>query len=127
VSIFDEPALSRIVGHEQNPTPLPLERVYDSAVPSQVPVISREQLEALPTRAVLGRLERLRRCELSPGDSDLSAEELAHVAPIRFKSTPEWRTAVDDAKAVLATRENLPSGPERTAARKARGTRGRHR
>ena len=64
---------------------------------SQVPLISREQLEALPTRAVLARLVSLRRCEQSPEESDLSAEELAQVAPIRFKSTPEWRTAVDDA------------------------------
>ena len=41
------------------------------------------------------------------------------MVPIRFKNTPEWRTAVDDAKAVLATRENLPTGPERQAARRA--------
>lgn len=96
-------------------------------MPSQVPVISREQLEALPTRAVLGRLVRLRRCEQSPEDSDMSPEELAQVVPIRFKSTPEWRTAVDDAKAVLATRENLRTGPDRKAAREARGRRGRER
>jgi hypothetical protein len=89
--------------------------------------MSREHLEALPTRAVLGRLERLRRCEQSPGESDVSAEELTQVVPIRFKGTPEWRAAVDDVKAVLARRENLPSGPERAAARKARGSRGRHR
>ncbi len=96
-------------------------------MPSYVPVMSREQLEALPTRAVLGRLQRLRRCEQSPGESDLSAEELARLVPIRFKSTPEWQAAVADVKAVLATREHLPSGPERTDARRARGSRGRHR
>lgn len=89
--------------------------------------MSCDELESLPTRAVLGRLRRLRRCEQSPGDSDLSAEELVQVVPIRFKSTPEWRTAVDDVKAVLATRENLPTRPEREAARKARGSRGPHR
>ena len=89
--------------------------------------MSREQLQVLPTKAVLGRLMRLRRCEQSPEHSDLTAEELAHVVSIRFKSTPVWRTAVDDAKAVLAMRENLPSGPERQASRRARGKRGRER
>ena len=76
-------------------------------MPSQVPVTSREQLEALPTRAVFGRLERLHRCKQSSRDSELSAEELAHVAPIRFKSTPEWRTALDDVETVLATRRSF--------------------
>lgn len=87
--------------------------------------MSRDQLERLPTKAVLGRLVRLRRCEDSPEASDLSPDELAKVVPIRFKSTPAWQAAVDDAKAVLAGREHLPSGPERQAARQERGTRRR--
>ncbi len=78
-------------------------------MPRHVPVMPREQLERLPTKAVLGRLVRLRECEQSPETSDLEADELTEVVPIRFKSDPQWTAAWNDVKAVLATRTNLPS------------------
>jgi hypothetical protein len=83
--------------------------------------MAREEVERLPTKAVLGRLARLRRSEESREASDASAEELTRVVGIRFKRSPEWRAAVDEAKAVLATHANVLSGPKRTAARKERG------
>jgi hypothetical protein len=87
--------------------------------------MSPEQHEHLPTKALLGRLVRLRKCEEAPEASDLDADELATVLPIRFKSDPEWQAACEDVRAVLATREHLPSGPEREAARKRRASRSR--
>ncbi len=68
----------------------------------------REELEKLPTGALLARLKRLRWCEDSPDKSDLSEAEIASVdGQILFKSDALWQSAYADLKDVLASRENL--------------------
>lgn len=78
-----------------------------------VPVLAQEALEATPTKALLGRLRRLLRCEESPEASDASPEELAQLEGIVFKNTAEWRVAHDQLKVVLASREHVPKRSER--------------
>jgi hypothetical protein len=81
-------------------------------------VVSRAELEALPTKALLGRLKRLYECEQEPADSDLDPGELAALEAlggINFKSEPQWRAAFKDVKAVLATREPVQPPAERQA------------
>ena len=83
-----------------------------------IPVLSRAELEALPTKALLGRLKRLYECEQQPAATDLDPEELAAVEAkggISFKSEPQWRDAFKDVKTVLATREPVPTPAERRA------------
>lgn len=74
--------------------------------------LSREALEALPTRALLARLKRLRWCEESRASSDLSAEELAAAGDlILFKEDSAWSDAHSDLKAVLAGRGHVDAKP----------------
>jgi hypothetical protein len=73
-----------------------------------VPVIPEKRLFDLPTKQLLGRLKRLRFCEESFQGSDLSEEEIQSCAGILFKETPEWKTAYEAVKRVLATREHIP-------------------
>ena len=83
-----------------------------------LPVVERAELERLPTKALLGRLQRLRELEDEPGHSDLDPQELAELEAlggINFKSEPQWRAAIEDLKAVLATREHVPRAAERRA------------
>lgn len=76
-----------------------------------VPRLSRDALEAAPTRALLARLERLRRCEENAATSDLSEEEIASVGDaILFKQTDAWATAYREIKAILAEREHVERG-----------------
>ena len=75
--------------------------------------IERSALEALSTKALLGRLQRLRECEESPEFSDMTKEEIAAAPGILFKRSAEWSVAYSDVKAVLATREHLPQVPSR--------------
>lgn len=82
-----------------------------------VPVLDRAALEAMPTKALLGRLRRLLRCEESPDVSDASTDEIAGVTGILFKNTVEWRMAREQVKAILVSREHVPKGAERRAAR----------
>jgi hypothetical protein len=77
-----------------------------------VPPLSREALEALPTRALLARLERLRWCEEARGASDLTEEEASAARHlILFKEEAAWRSAYADVKAVLAGREHVEGKP----------------
>ncbi len=70
--------------------------------------LSHEELERMPTKALLGRLKRLHQCEESLKSSD-SQEELSHLGGvIRFKDTCEWQTAYADVKKVLGKREHIP-------------------
>ena len=70
--------------------------------------ISREQLQGMNTRALLARLERLRRCEEDRGHSDLSDDEVVSAsALILFKADAAWRGACDDVRAELAAREHV--------------------
>lgn len=74
--------------------------------------LQRSELEALPTRALLARLRRLRWCEECPTGSDLTEEEVASAAHlILFKSDEAWRTAYSDLKDVLARREHVARKP----------------
>lgn len=87
------------------------------ALKTQLPVLDRAALDAMPTKALLGRLRRLLRCEESPDVCDASPDELARIAGIAFKSTASWQGAYEDVKAVLASREHVSKGAERRAAR----------
>ena len=70
--------------------------------------VSRPDLEALPTKALIARLTRLRWCEDGPHQSDLSAQEIASEPDlILLKSDPEWQRAYADLKEVLASREHI--------------------
>lgn len=73
-----------------------------------IPVIPRVELEALPTKRLLGRLKALRLCEESVQDSDLDPTEIAALDGINFKDEPQWREAYQDLKATLASREHVP-------------------
>lgn len=74
--------------------------------------VAREELESMPTGALLARLKRLRWCEDSPEMSDLSKDERATATHlILFKTDPAWRQAYADLKDVLASREHLDAKP----------------
>jgi hypothetical protein len=79
-----------------------------SGVGREVPVFQRQDLESMPTKMLLARLDRLRFCEESAATSDLSKDEVGDVSGILFKDSAEWRQAYDDVKQVLATREHIP-------------------
>ena len=77
-----------------------------------VPSMKRQELEALPTGALLARLKRLRWCEESRADSDLSDGEIRSAAgSIIFKEDAAWRAAYAELKEVLAGREHLENKP----------------
>ena len=77
-----------------------------------LPVLASDQVDAMPTGALLARLRRLRWCEDSPELSDLSREAVASAAHlILFKSDPAWRAAHDDVKRALAMRDHAPKKP----------------
>jgi hypothetical protein len=77
-----------------------------------LPVLTPAELDALPTAALLARLQRLRWCEESADASDLSGEELAQALHlVVFKSDPAWRAAYADLKQILAEREHVPNKP----------------
>ena len=76
--------------------------------------LTKESLESMSTRALLGRLQRLRECEDSPDCSDLSPTEISASAGILFKSDPLWTSAYEQVKEVLATREHVPRATSRS-------------
>ena len=104
---------------------MPSSRKHKRGRNAGVAILSREELEAMSTRELLGRLERLRRCEEDPLFSDMSMEEVSVAVGVVFKTDPAWSKAVGDIRDVLALREHVPSGPERRAARQARTARNR--
>ena len=66
------------------------------------------ELEQMPTGALLARLKRLRWCEDGQDGSDLSDEEVASVSHlILFKSDEAWKTAFAELKTVLDEREHV--------------------
>lgn len=85
-----------------------------------IPLLRPEALLKMPTKQLLGRLRALHRCEESSALSDLSAGEIASKG-ILFKNSVEWQVAYDQLKAIIATREHVPSAAERTKKRKERG------
>ena len=77
-----------------------------------LPAVSRAELEAWPTGALLARLKRLRWCEEDAAGSDLTSDEVASVSRlILFKNDPAWRTAYGDLTALLARREHKANKP----------------
>lgn len=74
--------------------------------------MSRLELEALPTGALLARLKRLRWCEEGREDSDLSDDQVESAAGlILFKRDPAWSGAYEELKSVLADREHVANKP----------------
>ena len=83
-----------------------------SGIDRAVAPVPKAALEAMPTGALLARLQRLRWCEESAETSDLTDAERGSVSgSILFKSDPAWRAAYDDLKRVLAGREHRSSKP----------------
>ncbi len=73
-----------------------------------VPPIAVSELKKLPTKALLGYLERLRHCEEQSDNDDYCEEELLKVQDkILFKNTAIWKEAYQDLKTILATREHI--------------------
>ena len=85
-----------------------------------IPVLTPEALASMPTKQLLGRLRSLQQCEESAALSDRAPDEVAASEGILFKNTTTWQSAYADLKAVLATREHVPSAADRTAARQQR-------
>lgn len=85
-----------------------------------IPVLASEALASMPTKQLLGRLRSLQQCEGSAALSDRTREEVAASKGILFKNTADWQRAYADLKTVLATREHVPSGADRVAARQQR-------
>jgi len=85
-----------------------------------IPVFAPEALTSMPTKQLLGRLRSLQQCEESAALSDRTADEIASSEGILFKNTPEWQSAYADLKAVLGTREHVPSAAEGATARRQR-------
>ena len=56
-----------------------------TGVARAVPELAADELETMPTRALLARLQRLRWCEDRREWSDMTPEELASVRGILFK------------------------------------------
>ena len=81
-------------------------------------ILAEEALQKMPTKQLVGRLQTLHRCEESAALSDLTAEEILTKEGIVFKKSAEWREAHGQLKAVLATREHIPSAAERTRTRR---------
>jgi hypothetical protein len=86
-----------------------------------IPILAPKSLLKMPTKQLLGRLRALHRCEEASAFSDLTAGEIAAGKGILFKNSAEWQDAYKHLKAILATREHLPSAAERTRNRKERG------
>ena len=88
-----------------------------------IPPLTPEDLASMPTKQLLGRLRSLQRCEESAALSDRTPEDIAASEGILFNGSAEWQRAYADLKAVLATREHVPSAAERVQARHQRATR----
>jgi hypothetical protein len=90
-----------------------------------VVVLARTALELMTIRELLGRLERLRRCEKDATVSDMTPSEVAMSELILFKSDVAWRLAYSEVKELLSTREHVAGGVEHRATRVARAQRNR--
>jgi hypothetical protein len=88
---------------------------------SLIAILPQESLLKMPTKQLLGRLQALQKCEESAAFSDRTTKEAAASNGILYKDTTEWREAYCQLKAVLATREHLPTADERAKVRMERG------
>lgn len=62
--------------------------------------LMREELERMPTKALLGRLKKLHQCEESLKLSDLHNDSF-DTGTLRFKETRERQIAYEDVKWIL--------------------------
>jgi hypothetical protein len=74
--------------------------------------MSREEMEALPTKQLLARLKRLHQCEESLALSDQNSQSYSAPGSIEFKDSSEWIAEYDRLKEVLAQREHIAKGAE---------------
>jgi hypothetical protein len=88
-----------------------------------IPILPAESLLNMATKQLLGRLHSLQRCEEAAVLSDRTREEISVSEGILFKDSAEWQRAYADLKAVLATREHIPTAAERATARQERAKR----
>ncbi|MCH6259324.1 hypothetical protein MLD52_22410 [Puniceicoccaceae bacterium K14] len=82
--------------------------------------VRKSDLEKLHTGSLLTRLQNLRECEESFELSDLDSGEIEILKSgrrIHVKDSDEWKNAYSEVKAVLSSREHLPSAKERKEAR----------
>ena len=70
--------------------------------------MSRSQLESLPTKRLLARLNRLPQVEESFALSDRELSEYKPSGFIEFKDSPEWIAEYNCLKELLAEREHIP-------------------
>lgn len=75
--------------------------------------MTRSELEKLPTKRLLARLDRLRRCEESLAFSDRVEDEYTPSGFIEFKDSPEWISEYNCLKELLAEREHIPRSNKR--------------
>ena len=81
-------------------------------------LMTAEELERLPTKRLLARLEQLRQCEESAALSD--ADDTSGTSDVVFKDTPQWSSAYKQLKEILARREHVAKGLELAEARNRR-------
>lgn len=74
-----------------------------------VPIVTIDELRDWQTKRLLGRLKSLRQLEEALGSSDATASEVfeRRTQGIAFKSDDTWRSAYEDVKELLASREHV--------------------
>lgn len=87
--------------------------------------VAPDDLPSWPTKRLMGLRAGLLRCEDSLASSDV--QDLAEIDPsvIRFKEDPRWSALYDAVRAVLSTREHVPSRLDGKQARRDRSRQGR--
>ena len=91
----------------------------------EVAILPEEELRKMPTRQLLGRLQRLRFCEQSRHGSDLLEHEAHSSVGILFKDTAEWKAASEMVRRLLADREHVRRKPDKAVPGRSKGGRGR--
>lgn len=90
-------------------------------MPSQVKIVSKDELDSMHTGTLLRRRTALLQCEDSFAVSDRSDYESSpnpdETGWVEFKDQPQWRQVYEEVKDVLATREHIPTGQEKWSKR----------
>lgn len=91
---------------------------------SKVKIVRFEELQNMHAGTLMARRAALLKCEESFESSDRIGHEARPSTTINgvieFKDTELWKSAYDELKSVLATRENLPNKKERKEIRQAK-------
>lgn len=69
--------------------------------------MTKEKMEALPTKRLLARLKRLHQCEQSLSLSDREQNVYVFSGFIEFKESPEWISEYNTLKEILSKREHI--------------------